>query len=649
MFKKINPKPLTIKEYKQNYKFPEKEKISLDDEYIHRTQKNFLSNIIQNKLKMKNNVIKIEKDEDVNKTLEKIFRKAESRIRILNILKRRNHNISLISEGFTISKSNRKDISHDSLINKYKWKKSFDFNTPNKKKDKLNLPIKTQSNKPLIPLLLNKNRKKEKINNNNDNDITINKNNKTTNKKIITKKDDDIHTSGFYLETEPNKGKYNIKFNKNNKIQKTDKNNNTNTNEKNKEKSNKSFRNSYKPNKKKINLKIEKNCQINLTKKIKNIQNKYIPEKRAEIQILKQIQHIHNNYIQEKGEEIQILKQIQHIHNNYMQVKGEEIQILKKIKNIHNKYIQERGEEIQILTKKGDNDKELNNYTGYILIKQNKGKNIEKINLDKNENNIKELLLNVINEMTEEQNEIISKNELLVLNGIKQDNSIKEQKIKEQELLIQEEKKLYLNLKNEFDKLILENNNLKEKITSFEIKENELKELNISFIEYKKQKSEEIQNLNLLIKQYENELNKIKQEKNDIKKYNIEKQNELFIEKLINKTIDTSIYNNNNESINKEKDVKIYKILDKIKKKKSSEINNNEQNIIKKTDKINQLRKMLVQQIKSESKDNEKCKEKIIEEKIENKNNKIDFVNLFVGIPIIKSKRKPKNKINFIE
>ena len=47
MFKKINPKPLTIKEYTKNYKFPEKAKISLEDEYLHRTQNNFLSNIIK--------------------------------------------------------------------------------------------------------------------------------------------------------------------------------------------------------------------------------------------------------------------------------------------------------------------------------------------------------------------------------------------------------------------------------------------------------------------------------------------------------------------------------------------------------------------------------------------------------------------------
>ena len=77
MFKKINPKPLTIKEYTKNYKFPEKAKISLEDEYLHRTQNNFLSNIIKKKLK-RNKEIKIQKDEDLNKTIEKVFRIEEN-------------------------------------------------------------------------------------------------------------------------------------------------------------------------------------------------------------------------------------------------------------------------------------------------------------------------------------------------------------------------------------------------------------------------------------------------------------------------------------------------------------------------------------------------------------------------------------------
>jgi len=110
MSKKINTKPLTIKEYTKNYKFPSKNKLSISDEYIHRSQNNFLSNIIKRKFK-KNQKIKIQKDEDLNKTIESVFRKEENRIRILNILKRRNHKISYTSDDrLTLSKSKTRDI-----------------------------------------------------------------------------------------------------------------------------------------------------------------------------------------------------------------------------------------------------------------------------------------------------------------------------------------------------------------------------------------------------------------------------------------------------------------------------------------------------------------------------------------------------------
>ena len=110
MSKKINTKPLTIKEYTKNYKFPSKTKLSISDEYIHRSQNNFLSNIIKRKFK-KNQKIKIQKDEDLNKTIESVFRKEENRIRILNILKRRKHKISYTSDDrLTLSKSKTRDI-----------------------------------------------------------------------------------------------------------------------------------------------------------------------------------------------------------------------------------------------------------------------------------------------------------------------------------------------------------------------------------------------------------------------------------------------------------------------------------------------------------------------------------------------------------
>ena len=593
MFKKINPKPLTIKEYTKNYKFPEKAKISLEDEYLHRTQNNFLSNIIKKKLK-KNKEIKIQKDEDLNKTIEKVFRIEENRIRILNILKRRNHKISLTSDRLTISKSNTRDISHDSIYEKIKGQKSFDFHTPIKKYNKLNILIKKRADKPLTPLLQDKKGKNEEQNKNN---IKQNKNsnimsnndiisNNDTLKKFKNKKSETIHSS-FHLKTEPNTNKYNKNTNKANKNNKTEK-----INKNNKEKLNKTQRNSKKTVKKNINLKIEKISQIILLKKIKNFPK---------------------NYTQEKCEEIQII--------NF-------------------------------------NEDEESKYSGYILIKKNMGKTIKKIKLDKNENNIKEILINIINEITGEQNDMITKNELSVLNKYKEENEIKDKKIKEMESLFEEEKKSYLNLKNELDKLTLENKNLQEKINTLESKENELNNINTSFTEYKKHSEEEIQNMEFLIKQYENQLNQIKKEKNEVKKYNIEKQKELIIEKSETKKIDTNSINNidiNEENIKKEKDEKISRALNRIRKKKLME-NNNEQNAIKKSDKINQIRKMLEQKIKRESINHEKNneeknnEEKNNEEKIEDKKNKeINFLNLFDGKPINKNKKKPSIKFDFIE
>ena len=67
-----------------------------------------------------------------------------------------------------------------------------------------------------------------------------------------------------------------------------------------------------------------------------------------------------------------------------------------------------------------------------------------------------------------------------------------------------------MELKNEFDKLNIENNQLKEKIKSLEKKEEEIEILNKTFSEYKTQKIEEIQKLEKQIKQFENEINQLK-------------------------------------------------------------------------------------------------------------------------------------------
>ena len=49
MNKRSNQKPITIKEYTKNYKFPERNKISQEDDYIHKTQSIFLSRMLKNR------------------------------------------------------------------------------------------------------------------------------------------------------------------------------------------------------------------------------------------------------------------------------------------------------------------------------------------------------------------------------------------------------------------------------------------------------------------------------------------------------------------------------------------------------------------------------------------------------------------------
>ena len=150
MIKKNGIKPLTIKEYTKNYKFPDNiNKNSQEDDYIHRSQNKFLSKILKNK-------IKIPENEDINKTIENLFHDENSRERMLNILKQRNHKATLTSDRLTISKNNTRDKSVDSVFNdKYRGKKSFDFYTPIKKYNKINLLTKKSkdTNRAVTPLV----------------------------------------------------------------------------------------------------------------------------------------------------------------------------------------------------------------------------------------------------------------------------------------------------------------------------------------------------------------------------------------------------------------------------------------------------------------------------------------------------------------
>ena len=101
-------------------------------------------------------------------------------------------------------------------------------------------------------------------------------------------------------------------------------------------------------------------------------------------------------------------------------------------------------------------------YTGFILMKKNQG-NIEKeIKLDNNIEKIKSSFIILLSEISKEQYELILSNELLKLkneinkninlldelNNIKNENILKNQKIQEQEDIIQKKKKNILKIRN---------------------------------------------------------------------------------------------------------------------------------------------------------------------------------------------------------
>ena len=684
MNKRSNQKPITIKEYTKNYKFPERNKISQEDDYIHKTQSIFLSRML------KNRKIKIPDNEDINKTIENVFHKEENRIRIMNILKRRNHKISYTSERLSISRTN--DKSHDPFSNDRN--KSFDYHTPIKKYNKLNLFTKNHLTRAVTPLVNNRNRKNNIKNENNKksniNNITQEKEKEKNKSNLdvysIKKKKDKkneiiIHNGHIKAETEK------IKYNNNKNKKKDDKN------KKNIGKL-KTVRNSVKAEKKNDkNLKIEKLKGIfykNVEKKIsKNIND-------LKIEKLKEIfyENIEKENIKNINDlSIEKLKEIYYENIEKENIKNFNDLSMEKLNDIYykncketksknnsvNNYIQAKIEDILI---KGKQMKNMD-YTGFIIIKKNSGKTEEEIILDKDEDKIKEIFLNILNEISEEENEFITKNEIDLMNLIKEENNIKNKKIKEQEILIQENQKSYINLKNELDILILENKNLKERIGLLEEKEEELKILNKSFSEYKSKKIEEIQNLDNKIKEYEIELNKIKNEKNKKREYNIEKLNiffekknkmkefkiggfEIFIEKknkikefkfekserpkeknIINKN-EININNRIEEKAKKEVDEKISRALNRIRKKKLAE-NNNEQNTknnstIKKSDKINQIRKMLEQKITGGKNESEISNSKEVKT---NETKEINFLNLIDGKPLNKNKKRPTLKINF--
>ena len=651
MKKRNNQKPLTIKEYTKNYKFPENKKLSKEDEYIHRTQNIFLSKILKKK--------KIPINEDINKTIENIFHKEENRIRMMNILKRRNHKVSYTSERLSISKTNTRDKSHDSLS--YERNKSFDYHTPIKKYNKINLITKKHMTKAVTPLVNNRNKKNVITNESNRNIINKEKEkeqNKSNldvhllRKKKLDKKSEIFFPNG-HIKAESTRIKYD--YNKNKK-----KTNKFDKNKKNPDKLHKTEKNSTKLAEKNLtsfrNLKIEYLTKLFYEKEKSEAKN-YKIENLSELFYEKEKSKT-KNYMIENLSEL-FYEKAKSETKNYMIENLSEL-FYEKTKSEIDSSKNHKPEKCEEFLIEGQKEN-VSNYTGYILIKKNFGKVEEEISLDKNEDKIKEIFLKYLNEISEEENEFITRKELELIKVIKEENDIKNQKLKEQELflekikeqekIIQEYKNYYIYLKTQFDKLIIVNNKLKEKINFLETKEEEINVLNKYFSEYKAQKIEEIQNLENKLKLYENELNQIKNEQNKIKEFYIEKFDINFGKNLNN--YKNEIKNNKiEENLKKEKDEKLSRALNRIRKKKTIE-NNNEENskknnnmVIKKSDKINQIAKMLEQQMTG-GKTEDINKNLNNKEVKTNETKEVNFVNLMGEKPLLINKRKPTFRVNF--
>ena len=135
--------------------------------------------------------------------------------------------------------------------------------------------------------------------------------------------------------------------------------------------------------------------------------------------------------------------------------------------------------------------------------------------------------------------------------------------------------------------------------------------------------------------------------KSKIKEFKFEKSERPIEKNIINKN-EININNRIEEKAKKEVDEKISRALNRIRKKKLAE-NNNEQNTknnstIKKSDKINQIRKMLEQKITGGKNESEISNNKEVKT---NDTKEINFLNLIDGKPLNKNKKRPTLKINF--
>jgi len=560
-------KPMTIKEYKKNYYKIHKMQGSDIDNNLNQSQSILFYKILKNK-KLHGHIL----DSNANKTTQTIYQKEENRKKVLKILKKKNYEIANTSrvspnkkkdsgESPTFftgnnAKSSKLKKNEDSPFNISDYKTLYDRNTINKSnKDILTDSFLTNKNyngltatasrkhiksyKALTPLVNErnnkifkdgkegktygyKNKKYEAAYKNKDNSrlyshlnhnhyqsqkelspISINKKLKYTKKAPAnlnfnnnTKKIDNTKVKNNYLSTtNTTRAKMNEKIIYH-------KNNNNNNNPKN---GNYHFNSSNIINEKEFNNLQKKNVELF------TIKNFIIKEDKSKEPVKEE--NIPNPLFKN-------LKKDQCINFTFRNQS--------KAKASNKDKDKVKGKKANI-----NNDQ----YTGYVLLKKNKGNVEEETKIENDIENIKTIFLNLINNISDDQLEFITTSELTslkseineninIINDLekeKKENLLKADKIREQEEIIQkkeeeyfEYQKEYLKLQSEFEQLKTESDKMKEKINLMEKENKKILEdnskLKEEYAKYKNTKDEkmdnEIKDLEGKIKKYKEELKK---------------------------------------------------------------------------------------------------------------------------------------------
>ena len=560
-----NTKPMTIKEYKKNYyKVHAKELSEIDKDNLNHSQSILLYKLLQNK-KLSNYIL----NSSLNKTTQTLNKKEENRKKAIKIIKKKKYDINKSSQVSPIKNrvssgspsffiENLQDISHtkkeDSLQNKsynnlniyyknvhsknksnedkladsYFTNKKYNDRTESTNKKNIN------SYKAVTPLA--NLRKKNNLNESKDD---RNKENKNKNKKYeaVYKIKDNNHLF-YHSKQNHSKSQKELSIINNFKDIKYPKKNIANLNYNNKAKKSKYIKanNNYLTSantskaKRKEKIKFPKNnknekcdninniLNINDKKEFYNLQNKKV-----------ELFTINNILIKEDG------------NNKPDKVKKPQLcfKNLEKEKCIN--FFFKNQIKKKPLNKDKDKEKKFNknkdNYTGFILTKKKMGIVEEEIKLKDDVEKIKTILLNLLNDISDDQLEFITTKELAslkseineninIVNDLekeKNENILKAAKIKEQEEIIQKKEEEFfdyqvefLKLQSEFEKLKTENDKMKEKLNSMEKESKTILEdnskLKDEYIKYKNKKDEkmnnEIKDLKVKIKKYKEELKK---------------------------------------------------------------------------------------------------------------------------------------------